>query len=271
MPNTTETADTAGVLSVMRPPDARSRPGILTELGQLISLQILNWRWTWRTFLVLGTILPVLYGLMLGTALRHSTPGAVSHALIGAVLLSASVDSMGKTSAHFVNLRQTGGLDHLLRLPVRPALLIVSTGAAFCAFALPGIVATIVLDAWLLDVELAVSPLAVLVVPVAVFAYVGIGALIGGLTPTPELASPLSLLVSLTSLGAGAVVLPAPLLPPALQAVGDFNPATYIADALRGVLLPGDHPHLAISVLITCVFTATAVVSAGAWVRRWAA
>lgn len=277
MPKNTDITAAAGRAAItdglppVRPPDARSRPGILSELSELVTLQVLNWRWTWRSFLVLGTVLPVLYGLMLGTAMRHSIPGAVSHALIGSVLLSASVDTMGKTSMHFVNLRLSGGLDHLLRLPIRPALLIVSTGAAFCAFALPGIAATIAVDAWLLDVRLAVSPFALLVVPVAIFAYVGVGALIGGCTPTPELASPLSLLITTTSLGAGAIVLPAAFLPPAVRAMGHVNPAAYIATALRGVLLPDSPGHLAISVLVTFVFTATTVLTAGALVRRWAA
>jgi ABC-2 type transport system permease protein len=272
MPTTTDNA--APGLPPARPPGACSRLGILTELSELIALQLLNWRWTWRTFLVLGAVLPALYGLLLGTAMRHSIPGAVSHALIGAVLMSASVDTMGKTSTHFVNLRLSGGLDHLLRLPVRPALLIVATGAAFCAFALPGITATIALDAWLLDVPLAVSPFAVLVVPVAIFAYVGVGALIGGLVPTPELASPLSLLITTTSLGAGAIVLPAAFLPDAVLAVSHINPAAYVAAALRGVLLPDASGqasgHLAINVLVTVVFTSTAVLAAGASVRRWA-
>jgi ABC-2 type transport system permease protein len=256
-------------LPSVRPPDVRSRPGVLSELGELIILQMLNWRWTWRSFVVLGTALPVLYGLLLGTAVRHSAPGAVGRALIGAVVLAASVDTMGKTAVHFVNLRLNGGLDHLMRLPVRPALLVFATGTAFCAFALPGILVTIVLDGALLRVHLAVSPLVVLVLPLAVLAYVGVGAVIGGLAPTPELANPITMIITNVSLGAGAIVLPAADLPHLVVAVGRINPATYIAAALRAVFLPDSWAGVAGGVAVTAVFAAVAIIAAGRLVSRW--
>jgi ABC-2 type transport system permease protein len=259
-----------GALPNARAVNVRSRPHPLNEIADLIVLQLSNWRWSWRSFVVLGTVLPLLYALLLGTVARHSGPAARGSAIIGAVVLAASIDTMGKTATHFVNLRLTGGLDHLLRLPVRPVLLILATGAAFCIFTLPGLLVTIFIAATVLHIGLSVSPMALLVVPIAIMAYIGIGALIGGFVATPELASPLSLLVSGVSLAAGPVVLPASELPRAVLLMGKINPASYIAATLRSVFLPTSSGHFLGDLVVVIAFATCGVTLAAVLVRRWA-
>jgi len=103
--------------------------------------------------------------------------------------------------------------------------------------ALPAVLITIFVGAWILGVPLVVNPLFLPIFPLTTIPLAAVGAYIGVRTRTLEDATSIATLLTLVMLGLGPVLIPPDRLPDILITLGYLSPATYAASALRQTLL----------------------------------
>jgi ABC-2 type transport system permease protein len=219
------------------PPNSLRPPSPWVQLTSLLFIEMTNWRWSWRSMLVTGTLAPLLSILGLGIFARDSGPQALAYVLTGNLVLSLMFGNMGAVQSHVAFLRFRGSLEYFATLPVRRSILVLAMVLAFTALSAPSLVVTLAAGSAFLQVPLRLHPLLLVVAPLCSLPLAGIGALIGATARTPEVANSLTLVVTLALIGLGPVIIPPDRLPAALLVLGRFSPATYAASALRQAVL----------------------------------
>ncbi len=236
------------------------------QLLNLTLMQLLNWRWTWRGTVIVGTTAPIVTTIALGIFAADSGPQALGYILTGNVVLSLLFVALGNVSNHFAYMRWMGRLDYFATLPIYRTALILATAVAFLALTLPSTLITLIAGALILQVPLDISPWIVLVVPAIGLSLSGLGAFIGLLGRNPQEVGNLTLLTTLLLYGFGPVIIPPDRLPDIVTQLSLLSPATYAASAVRQVVL-GWPDHLPLAVDVT-VLTALAAILLGLVSRR---
>lgn len=234
----------------------RKQPALGVQLLDLLLIELTNWRWSWRTTIVVDTIAPLLSMLALGVFARDSGPATLAYVLTGNVVIALMFGTLGKVQSHVSYLRYSGALAYFATLPIRRWALVVAIVAAFLLLATPSLLVTVFGGAWLLGVKLAPSPLALVVVPLCALPLAGIGALIAVSVREPGEGDAFTLLLTLLLAGIGPVVIPPEHLPPFMLALGWLSPATYAASALRQTLLGPLTPRLALDLTVLALTAA---------------
>jgi ABC-2 type transport system permease protein len=207
------------------------------QVIDLLLIELTNWRWSWRSMLIIATLAPLLSILALGVFARDAGPDALRYVLTGNVVMALMFGIMGNVQSHFNFMRVMGGLDFFATLPVSKFALILAVVLGFLLLSMPSIVVTAGMGALILDIPLALSPLVILVIPACAVPLAGIGAIIGIRGRNPQESGAINLLVTLVLAGLGPVVIPPERLPEWLVLIGRLSPATYAASALRETLL----------------------------------
>jgi ABC-2 type transport system permease protein len=234
------------------------------QVVDLFSIELTNWRWSWRSMVITATLAPVFSTLALGIFARDSGSEALAYVLTGNVILSLMFGNMNSVQSHFSFMRFQGVLDYFATLPIYRPILILAVVLSFLLLSLPSLVVTFLLGSTVLGVPIVLHPLLVLVVPLSAVSLSGIGALIGTCARTPQEGDALSLTLTLGMAGLGPVVVPPDRLPRTLRVLGRLSPATYAASALRQVLLG----PVTIQILIDlAVLTAMAVLLFGVVIK----
>jgi ABC-2 type transport system permease protein len=207
------------------------------QLGDLILIQLANWRWSWRGALLTGLVAPLLSTAALGLFARDSGEVALAYILTGNMVMSLLFGTFDRVAAHFAYMRAVGRLDFFATLPIYRSALIVATVIAFLALALPSLILTLAFGTLILDLPLAISPWLLVVVPLIGTSLCGLGALIGLSMETPENVGNISSLITFVLVGLGPVIIPLDRLPPIIGTISYLSPATYAASALRQTVL----------------------------------
>ena len=215
----------------------RSQPRFLVQLADLFLIELTNWRWSWRSMVLLGTIAPLGSMVALSVFARDAGPEALAYILTGNVVLALMFENQDKVQSHFVFMRFRGTLDYFATLPIQKYALILAIVASFFLLSLPSLAVTILLGSCLLDIPITFNPVILVVIPLCATSMAGIGALIGSAARTPQESGSLSLLVTLLMVGLGPVIIPPDRLPAIMLLLGRLSPATYAASALRQTLL----------------------------------
>lgn len=238
------------------------------QVWDLFLIEMTNWRWSWRTMILTATLAPLVSILALGVFARDSGPATLAYVFSGNLVMALMFGMLQNIQSHMVFLRFTGGMEYFATLPIQRTSLIIAMVAAFLLLALPSVLTTMLVGAWLLALPLQVSPLIVLVIPVCAASLAGIGAGIGTWARTPEQAGALSMLVTLVLLGLGPVVVPPERLPGWLATVGMVSPASHAASALRQCLIGPVTSQLGldlVALLVIAVVTLLLVVRTIDW------
>src|SRR5579862_9112749 len=202
----------------------------------LFRMELTNWRWSWRSMVLSGTLAPILSILALGTFAQDAGKTAVAYVLSGNIVLSLMFGNMDNIQSRFTFMRFTGTIDYFTTLPIKRYVLILAMVIAFLLLSLPSLLATMLTGILLLRIPINIHPLIVVIVPLCAISLSGIGALIGTIAPNPQTAGSFSLLTTLIMLGLGPVVIPPDRLSDVIVRLGFLSPATYAASALRQVL-----------------------------------
>jgi ABC-2 type transport system permease protein len=248
-------------------PPKRRQPALGTQLLDLLLIELTNWRWSWRTTIVVDTVAPLLSMLALGVFARDRGAATLAYVLTGNVVVALMFGTMNKVHSHVGYLRYSGALAYFATLPIRRWALVVAIVAAFLLLALPSLAVTIFGGAWLLGVSLAPSPLLLVVVPLCALPLSGIGALIAVSVREPGEGNALTLLLTLLLAGTGPVVIPPERLPPYMLAAGWASPATYAASALRQTLLGPVTPRLALDLAVLALIAALLLALVSRWLQ----
>ncbi len=209
----------------------------LVQLADLVLIEFTNWRWSWRMMLFLGVLTPMGAIIALRMLLDDASTEQLTYVFAGNVVLSLMFENQNRVGGHFVFMRFHGALDYFGSLPIRKPTLILAVVLAFLALSLPAVVIIVFLGSLILGVELALSPLLVVAVPLCALPMAGIGALVGVTARTPAEATSLGMLVTFVMAGLGAVIIPPSQLPGWLVELGRLSPATYAGSALRQALM----------------------------------
>lgn len=215
----------------------RKQPSFLVQLVDLLLIELTNWRWSWRSMVITGTIAPLLSTIALGVFARDSGREALTYVLTGNIVLALMFGNMDNVQSHFVYMRFMGALDYFATLPIQKHILILAVVLSFLLLSLPSLVVTMLLGSLLLDVPITLDPILLIVIPLCAIPLAGIGALIGTSARTRYEAGSLSLIVTMVMTGLGPVIIPPARLPGVMLFLGRFSPATYAASALRQALL----------------------------------
>jgi ABC-2 type transport system permease protein len=213
------------------------RPSLLAQMIDLFLMELTNWRWSWRTLVLTGTITPMLGIVALGVFAHNAGRETQAYILTGNVVLSLMFGNLEKVQSRFVYMRFTGALDYFATLPVQRYMLILAILFSFLLLSLPSLIVTIIFGSLFLGIPLALNSLILVTVPLCAIPLAAIGALIGTSARTPESAGSISLLVTFLLVGLGPVVIPPNHLPRLMILLGYLSPATYAASALRQTLL----------------------------------
>lgn len=204
---------------------------------------------------ITSTLAPLVNIIGLGIFARHGNVAALPWILTGNIVLALMFANQNNVASNFTAMRVSGALEYFAMLPIWRNLLIVATVAAFFLLSLPALLVTTVLGSIVLRVRLDPDPLILAVIPVCVLPMAGVGALIGTLARSPEQSSSVSLGLTVLMTGAGAVVVPARVLPRPVYYLGFANPAAYAASAIRQALLGPLTPRLALDAAVLVLFT----------------
>jgi ABC-2 type transport system permease protein len=207
------------------------------QLLDLILIQLSNWRWAWRGMIVTGIIGPTFSIIALGLFARGSDPTALGYILTGGMVLNLMFENQDKVCSNFSYMRAVGMLNYFAVLPIQRYSLVLATTLAFLLLSLPSLAVTTLVGIFFLHVQLAPSPLILLVIPLIAIPLAGIGALIGTTARSPEEAGSVSMILTFIMTGLGPVLFPPDRLPDILLKLGWLSPATYAASALRQTLI----------------------------------
>jgi ABC-2 type transport system permease protein len=233
----------------------RNRPSFWVQLLDLFLIELTNWRWSWRSMIILGMVAPLGAILGLGIFAREAGATTLAYILTGNVVLALMFENQDKVQSHFAFMRFQGTLDYFATLPIHKYALILAIVFAFLLLSLPSLVVTVLAGSLVLHLPLTPSPLILLVIPLCAIPMAGIGALIGASARTPQEGGSLSLLVTLVMLGLGPVLIPPERLPDLMLMLGRFSPATYAASALRQSLLGPLTNHILVDLAALMGFT----------------
>jgi ABC-2 type transport system permease protein len=210
---------------------------LLTQIGDLFLIELTNWRWSWRSLLLTGTITPLFSIIGLSVFARDAGPKALAYVLTGNLVVSLMFGNMGNVESHFSFMRVRGVLDYFAALPVRKSALVLAVALAFLLLSLPPLVVTLLVGSHLLGIPVTPHPLLALAVPACALPLSGIGAYIACRVHEPSQGGALTLLVTITMAALGPVVVPPERLPGVMIGLGYLSPATYAASAFRQALL----------------------------------
>jgi ABC-2 type transport system permease protein len=212
-------------------------PSALVQIVDILLIELTNWRWSWRSMVIVATIAPLFSILALGFFAGEASATTLAHILTGNAVLALMFGVMDNVQGHFMFMRVHGTLDYFAMLPIRKPFVILAVVLGFLILALPSLATTLIVGAWLLAVPLRISPLLVLVIPFCALPLASLGALVGVSARTPQEGGSFSLLLTLLLVAIGPVVASPDRLPTFLLTLGWFSPATYAASAMRQAVL----------------------------------
>ncbi len=239
----------------MQTDDRRAQPGVVQFLD-LYLLGLSNWRWSWRSAVIVDTLTPLVGMLALAVFGREFGPSTLAYVMTGNVVLALMFGNSRKVCAHFAQLRNMGGLDYYATLPISKIALIGAISTAFLTLSIPSVATTIIAGSVLLRVPLQPSLWLIVVVPACALPLAGIGAFIAFLVRDAETASAYNLLLTLVLTGLGPVVVPPDRVHPIFNTLSYLSPARYAASALRQALLGPVTPQLAVDLAVLMATTA---------------
>lgn len=144
------------------------------------------------------------------------------------------------TSIGLVRERQTGTLEQLAVMPLRPSDVIVGKIAPYFILASVDMLLVTLLGVWIFDVPFVGSPL-LFALGAAVFLFVvlGIGVLISTASQTQGQAIQVAMMTLLPQILLSGFIFPLQAMPPAISWIGYCLPLTWFVKVSQGIMLRG--------------------------------
>lgn len=225
------------------------------QLIDLVLIELSNWRWCWRSIVVVGIFVPLFGMVGLSIYARDLGREALNTIFSGSLVMSLMLGNLGSIQSHVVFMRFQGTLEYFATLPIHKHTLILAIIIAFFLLSLPALLTLLIIGSALLKISLAPHPLALLVIPLCVLPMSAVGALIGVKVGNPQQGGALSVLTTFLFAGLGPVLFPAERLPEILRLIGEINPAARAASALRQTLIGPLGELIALDLAIVIGFT----------------
>jgi ABC-2 type transport system permease protein len=234
------------------------KPAFWLVFWDLFLIQLANWRWAWAATLINGLLVPFTIFFFISTIGSTETTAAKIYLLSGNVIASLIFTTMYGTSARFSFMRTFGVLDYYATLPVPKPLLVLAVSSGFFVLTLPSAVITVIIGQIFFGLNLSLSPVFFLLIPLASFSLSAVGAFVGVAAPNFDTANTITGVLQFLFLGLGDILLPADRLPDIADFVSYLLPCRYAAAALRQSL-SGDYAlSFWLNVGVLCLFNLAA-------------
>ena len=228
---------------------------IAIQLVDLVLIELSNWRWSWRSIVIVGAVLPLFGMLGLSIYARDLGAEALNTIFCGSLVMSLMLGNLSNIQSHVQFMRHQGTLEYFATLPIHKYALLLAIVIAFFLLTLPALLVLLIVGSALLELSLRPHPLLLLAMPLCALPMSALGALIGLCARSPQEGSSLAVLTTFLFAGLGPVLFPAERLPEVLGWIGAINPAARAASALRQTLTGTPGEQLTLDLAILFVFT----------------
>lgn len=239
-------------------------PQLLTQLLDLLMMELANWRWSWHSMILTGMLAPITSLLALHMFAHDA--GSLGYILTGNMIMSLLFGNLDKVCSRFSYMRFAGTLDYFATLPVSRGSVVAASACSFLLLSLPGLATTALIGAIVLHLPLHVHWTLAPTVVLGALSLAGVGAILGCKAHTPQEAGAFSLMTTLAMVSLGPVIIPPDRLPAAIIALGKLSPATYAASALRQALLGPVESAIWRDLAVLALFSAVSLCLAGRWI-----
>ncbi|MCL0090185.1 ABC transporter permease [Dehalococcoidia bacterium] len=225
----------------------------IRDFGWLLKSQLFDLRtmWSWYLFQSTGTALGLMVFLVLFAG--DVGPERLGFIFVGALVTTICLGMMVSQGQLIGRLRYQNAFEYYAVLPISKAIFIAALTARGFVIATPALLIMLLIGGIALDLWL--PPVALLILILGGITMAGIGAFIGFWSPTGEIATIASQVVSPFFIFLAPVFFPLEHLPDPLQVVARFIPATYIAETLRAAIAGRMYGGFWEDLLILVVFT----------------
>ncbi len=211
-----------------------SAPAAGASFWVLLRMQLSRLRRSWRQYVVVSSAMPTGIVLLL-RAMSGPVPRDVALQVItGNLVLSVAITSIAMLAQQVAWMKASRTFDYFRTLPVPSAAVVLSILVAYLCFALPGMAVVLFVGRLLYGVGMQVGIALVPAVLLTGVALSGIGAVIGLLSRTDQLAGLLGNMVMMVVLFLG--IIPAARVPAAVTAISWLIPSTYAVHLLMALL-----------------------------------
>lgn len=208
----------------------------LGQMWSLYRIELTNWRKSWRSMVVLGIVGPVAAAVFLSAAGRPLLLADRQRICVGALLLATLMENFHRVCNHYAFMREAGILAYFRALPVSDGMILTAVTLSFFTLSIVPAAATYVFASAYLDLPLAVSPEAVLIIALAAIPLALLAAMLGSVARSGSEATALAGVATIALVSSGGILIDETRLPPLLADLGSINPLASTADALRDAL-----------------------------------
>lgn len=213
---------------------------------------------------------PLLFLFVFGAVFGGGRPEGVSYLMPGLLTISVMTGSLFGVAFRMIVARENGVLRRLRVTPVTALAIVVAYGLVALAL----LVATVALQLgtakaiWRIPIAGPMTSLAVVALA-GFFAFIPLGLFVGSAARDMRTAPPIANLIFFPMMFLSGSAVPYAILPPWLQTAGRLLPATYLVEALQGIIVRND-PLVRLSAPIgILVLTGLVGVFMNALLFRW--
>ena len=210
-----------------------------SKLSSLYLMELTNWRWSWRSMIVLGAVSPIASVVFLAAAFHPLSLDDRQRIAVGVLMLAFLFENFHRVAGHYAFMRHHGTLEYYESLPVDRWMVLAAVMASFFTLSLLPITATFIAATVYLNLPLVVAPEAMLVLMVVALPISAMAAAIGVLARSGSEATSIATVVTIGLVSSGSVILREQAIPGVLRTLGEVNPISHAAGYLRGALYKG--------------------------------
>jgi ABC-2 type transport system permease protein len=213
---------------------------------------------------------PLLFLFVFGAVFGGGRPEGVSYLMPGLLTISVMTGSLFGVAFRMIVARENGVLRRLRVTPVTALAIVVAYGMVALAL----LVATFAIQlgtakaVWRIPIAGPIGSLAVVALA-GFFAFVPLGLFVGSAASDMRTAPPIANLIFFPMMFLSGAAVPYAILPPWLQTAGRFLPATWLVEALQGVIVRNDPLVRLRAPLAILVLTGIVGVFMNALLFRW--
>lgn len=230
--------------------------------------QMLEVRTTWSWVLMFGLLMPaaMVFGLTrIGDGL--SDEESLLFIVSGAAIFSVANEGIGTLAQRIGALRQHGMMVYYASLPISRISFLAAMVFSRLLLILPGLITPMITAKLMYDTDFVISPVLLLVLPLACMALSAIGLAIGTLVRSMDLLLVIVNLMIFVLLLVAPVLIPIESLPVPLQVFGYLLPPTYAAESLRLALVGDFGSAFLLNIGVLTAMTAVGLAGASRWLR----
>ncbi len=241
----------------------------LRGLGELSRAYLLQARRS-KTAIFWALGFPQVWLFAFGYIFGPMTPGGVSYLMPGLFALTTMAGAFFGVSYLMVNERENEVLRRYRLTPVSPVTVVLANGVRSMATVTASLLLQWLL-AWLFfGVTINGSFISIiLVLLIGAMAFVSLGLILGCIAKDMRTAPALANLIFFPMMFLSGAAIPFFLLPPWIQAIARMLPATYLIEALQGVMVRGEALVEVAGPILVLLVTAVVAAAFNSLVFRW--